>query len=420
MKFKTNFSKAISLSFFLSFFLSLTTSAQTPTPWLLGGNNAVVSGDFMGTINSAPLEIRTNDIPALTISEVNQNISINTPGFGAKLNVLENNGITGLHVRNSSSNPFGTIGMLSEIGFGATGQTLSGMVSSVQSTNIGYGSFNLVIPTPTSVESYGVFAEVSTNPNLNDLAYAIWGRVNQNAGPSTSYAGFFEGKTWCTSGSWTGSDAFLKDDINDLSSNLEIINLLQPKKYRFQQEAYPQLSLPSGYHFGFIAQELEEVLPELVGTAVHPAEYDDEGNMIAEAIEMKGVNYDGLIPILTGAIQELEARLVEMEARLEGCCSNKNASENETPSSIKEDSSFKLFPNPSSGLVKLAIKSQEKSHVRIVVINEQGQEAEKFESIPLTEGENLVDLDLSFLNAGKYFVQMIHNQKTETQILIIQ
>ena len=65
--------------------------------------------------------------------------------------------------------------------------------------------------------------------------------------------------------------------------------MLQPKKYRFQQEAYPQLSLPAGYHFGFIAQELEEVLPELVGTAVHPAEYDDEGNMIAEAIEMKGV-----------------------------------------------------------------------------------------------------------------------------------
>lgn len=180
------------------------------------------------------------------------------------------------------------------------------------------------------------------------------------------------------------------------------------------------MSLPSGYHFGFIAQELEEVLPELVGTAVHPAEYDDEGNMIAEAIEMKGVNYDGLIPILTGAIQELEARLVEMEARLENCCSNKNASENKTPSTIKENSSFKLFPNPSDGLVKLAIKSQEKSHVRIVVINEQGQEAGKFESIPLSEGENLVDLDLSFLNAGKYFVQMIHNQKTETQILIIQ
>ena len=397
--------------------ISSTTLAQF---WNDNGN-FVTPTNWLGTQNNQPLNIRTNGIQAMTISNLNQSVGINTTTQAGRLGVEENNGLIALHVRNSSPATFpSNIGIWTDIGSGAAANQQLGLFTTVQVTNRGFGGFFNLSTTPTTAESYGVYAEVSTNPNLNDLAYAIWGRVNQNAGPSTSYAGFFEGKTWCTSGTWTGSDAFLKDDINDLSSNLEIVNLLQPKKYRFQQEAYPQLSLPSGYHFGFIAQELEEVLPELVGTAVHPAEYDDEGNMIAEAIEMKGVNYDGLIPILTGAIQELEARLVEMEARLESCCSNKNASENEAPSNIYKDGSFKLFPNPSSGLVKLTIKSQEKSQAKILVINEQGQEAAKFESIPLSEGENLVDLDLSFLNAGKYFVQMIQNQKTETKILIIQ
>lgn len=53
---------------------------------------------------------------------------------------------------------------------------------------------------------------------------------------------------------------------------------------------------------GFIAQELEQVIPGAVAMT-------DEGDRL--------INYSALIPILTGAIQELNARIATLEAQLE-------------------------------------------------------------------------------------------------------
>lgn len=216
----------------LFLFICLGSFAQTP--WLTTGN-AIASGNYLGTTNNEALSFRTSGIQAMTINGTNQNIDINNLNQPAKLGVLETNGSTGIHVRNTSGNQFFKAGLISEV-YGASSLSMIGVSSSVVVSDRGFASWNVTSHNSagTGTESYGVYAEVSTNPNVNDLAYAIWGRVNQNAGPSTSYAGFFEGKTWCTSGWWNGSDALLKDDINDLSSNLEIVNLLQPKKYRFQ------------------------------------------------------------------------------------------------------------------------------------------------------------------------------------------
>ena len=52
---------------------------------------------------------------------------------------------------------------------------------------------------------------------------------------------------------------------------------------------------------GFIAQELEQIVPGAVA-------------MTAEGDRL--VNYSALIPILTGAIQELNARVAALEAQL--------------------------------------------------------------------------------------------------------
>ncbi len=52
---------------------------------------------------------------------------------------------------------------------------------------------------------------------------------------------------------------------------------------------------------GFIAQELEQVLPDVVSTGAN---------------DTKFVNYQALIPVLTAAIQELNARIEELERQL--------------------------------------------------------------------------------------------------------
>jgi hypothetical protein len=52
---------------------------------------------------------------------------------------------------------------------------------------------------------------------------------------------------------------------------MSIINKLQPKNYEFKtDEKYASLNLPKGTHYGLLAQDLEQVLPNLVKEAAHP------------------------------------------------------------------------------------------------------------------------------------------------------
>ena len=81
-----------------------------------------------------------------------------------------------------------------------------------------------------------------------------------------------------------------------------------------------QLILPEGEQIGLIAQELEEILPELVEDIVHA--YDKNENIEnaerdMEKFEYKGINYIGLIPVLIEAIKELQIINEEHQQQLE-------------------------------------------------------------------------------------------------------
>jgi hypothetical protein len=110
-----------------------------------------------------------------------------------------------------------------------------------------------------------------------------------------------------------GSDSRIKTNIVSLASGrgLDLVAILNPVSYQWTR---PKPEARTRY--GFIAQEIEEILPELVETGS-----DEEA--------LKGMDYIGLIPILTQAIKDqqtviqdqqtmlenLEARLAALEAR---------------------------------------------------------------------------------------------------------
>ena len=51
---------------------------------------------------------------------------------------------------------------------------------------------------------------------------------------------------------------------------MSIINKLKPRDYLFKDDAkYASLHLPTGRHYGLLAQDLEQVLPNLVSEAPH-------------------------------------------------------------------------------------------------------------------------------------------------------
>lgn len=102
-------------------------------------------------------------------------------------------------------------------------------------------------------------------------------------------------------GSFThSSDSTLKMNITNLPSVLSKIITCRP--VMFNWKANPQLSK----NYGFLAQEIEQIFPELVS----------EASMPNSTTKIKGINYDGFISILLGGIKEQQAKIESLEQRI--------------------------------------------------------------------------------------------------------
>ena len=95
------------------------------------------------------------------------------------------------------------------------------------------------------------------------------------------------------------SDKKLKENIQNLEGSLDKTLKLKGVKFNWKDKTRPNDQL------GFIAQEVEEVLPELV------SEVDSLGDKTGET--HKVVNYQGVIPVLVEAIKELKAEIEELK-----------------------------------------------------------------------------------------------------------
>ena len=99
------------------------------------------------------------------------------------------------------------------------------------------------------------------------------------------------------------SDQRLKENIVDLDIGLDKIMLLKPRKFDWKTGKGKDIKGDRG----FIAQEFEQVFPELIDEWLDPAPEGEEA--------YKSVRAD-LIPIFVKAIQELSAKNDALEARV--------------------------------------------------------------------------------------------------------
>jgi hypothetical protein len=97
-------------------------------------------------------------------------------------------------------------------------------------------------------------------------------------------------------GHGNSSDRLFKKNIEDSSYGLSEVNSLKPRRFYWKDETKSKVK-----QIGFIAQELEEVLPEAVR--------GHEGN--------KSIMDNSLIPVLTKAIQELSQQITDLKAEVE-------------------------------------------------------------------------------------------------------
>lgn len=158
-------------------------------------------------------------------------------------------------------------------------------VGSLQAQTGVNGSAGKIISTGTT-GAYSI--AVGTSIEFGDLANNIRGRMTA-AGNWANTAG-----TWSTL-----SDSRLKENVAGLTGSLAKINALNPVTYTWIDQS--NASRPTT---GFIAQELETVMPNLVST------YEDSGLSDAKNVSVGGPE---MIAHLVKAIQELTARLEALE-----------------------------------------------------------------------------------------------------------
>lgn len=147
-------------------------------------------------------------------------------------------------------------------------------------------------------------ADPSTNTATNQI---VIGYNATGAGDNTVQLGNSSITNVYTSGAIsapqfvTTSDARLKTDINSIENALSTVLQLQP--YHYQKRSGISNSSFESKEYGFLAQDLQAILPELV----------NEGT---DSDKTLSVNYISIIPILTKALQEQQNEIEELKSKV--------------------------------------------------------------------------------------------------------
>ncbi len=162
--------------------------------------------------------------------------------------------------------------------------------------------------------NYGISGSASgAGSSVN---YGVYGTAS---GGSVAYAGYFNGDVY-SAGSYLPSDRKLKEDLAAYSGGLAVVMNLMPERYRYRADMREKMNLPEGPQYGFVAQDVKEVLPQLVKRTYQPLDNFEEnaaeGEKEEEGIYFDAVNYTGMIPFIVSAIQEQQRIIEKKDAKI--------------------------------------------------------------------------------------------------------
>lgn len=282
---------------------TFTNSAPDRTVTLNQSGSTTVSGTYPNfTISSTDNNTTYSAGTGLTLS----GSTFSGPWTISGSNIYRNTGNIGIGVTNPINGKLEITGPDTGIYASATGNYnvvvgIQGNATSTNTTGENQGIQGAARNSTTSNNVGGAFFSTGSGTSLN---IGVFGRASGSSG--TNYAGYFDGNVNVIGSVFQTSDRKLKKDIKDLDLALESIQSLHVKQYNYIDN---KMNLSQGNQFGFIAQELEEVYPELVKTQ----KFYETGK--TDLTEYQSINYIGLIPVLTKGIQEQQI-LIETQQNL--------------------------------------------------------------------------------------------------------
>ncbi len=145
----------------------------------------------------------------------------------------------------------------------------------------------------------------SNNSTPNSTGFVVYANVRYAQGDPL-FNVTTDGHVYAANGVLIGSDSTLKKNIVSLNeSSIQKIKQLRPVYYQLKTD-------PTGAkQTGFIAQEVETVLPELVTTRSFDIE-NSSGTTVSTK-QLLSLNYIGIIPHLVKAVQEQEALIEQLQ-----------------------------------------------------------------------------------------------------------
>jgi hypothetical protein len=117
-------------------------------------------------------------------------------------------------------------------------------------------------------------------------------------------SGTIRASTIINTAAFACSDIRYKTEIRPISNSLNLIKKLEGKTYYWKQKEFPDWQFQSGKQYGFIAQEIEKILPSIVLT-------DSTSN------HYKAVDYSRLSPILVEAVKEQQNIIDSLKQNLQ-------------------------------------------------------------------------------------------------------
>ncbi len=290
----------------------------------------------------------------------------------------------------------------------------------------------------TATSNYGVHAFATGSGATTN--YGIHASANQ---ASVNWAGWFQGAVWITGNGYVNngiaitSDANLKTGVEDVENALDLIMQLQPKTYLYDSAAHPHMGLSNDDQIGLLAQEVEAIVPEAVRSTTFPAQYDEEGNMLSEAMPVKGVVYSTLVPLLIGAVQEQQTQIEEqqatnaalanqlddvldrldlLEASLAACCANPGVGDDDQRSGTIEDELpldpaterlLTIAPNPFTDQTTVSYLLERSGRAQLMVNSSDGKHLQVLEEAARTEGQYSYAWSTAHLAPGVYYVTLL-------------
>ncbi|MEO7171496.1 tail fiber domain-containing protein [Flavobacterium sp.] len=217
-------------------------------------------------------------------------------------------------------------------------------------------------------------------------------------------------------GLWITSDSNFKTEIGPLDKPLDRVLALEGHHYEWDiANNNVEMNFDEAIHTGFIAQELEKVIPHLV---IDQEMINDKG----EKIVRKSVNYIELIPYLVEAIKAQNVMITDLQEKVDclidkvGCNTEKakQESNNENSDLIRFGNTkiINVSPNPSRDIVTVSLNVEagiENAMLQVHDIN-----GKLLSSLNVKERGN--DLTKSFqkdnFGSGVYIISLVVNDKS--------